>query len=339
MRTVLLVAAAALALSACDNPVSSDKDAASVGTVLQSGTHSPGYAVSVAVPDGRFDFAVGEPREDLPAYDETYDRARDGASFVGVSWSWNFLSGLAVTRDPDEPEVEPHVSLLVGDRDYPLDEAVLTDTDDIGDDQSAVNYDGTAWVVVDGEPDDVDDLSLRVEYDGFTQDVDVDDASPALRDLGVAYPLYRPADDLVRWHGDCGAVRYSGPAELPDARCRLTATAVPYHQSVGWVADRDQAWLVVEVDAYPGVLARKGGRTSYSVEDAVDFTVSLDGGGPVQVVAEDRDELRATLVFAVDSVGGAGDLQVAATWGTTTIGGEGSAQDPLVGATWTAPVG
>lgn len=337
-----MVAVAALALTGCDNPVSdslSDKEAASVGTVVSSGTQAPGYAVSVVVPDGRFDFAVGEPDEDLATYDETYDRARDGASFVPVSWTWNFFSGLAVTRDPDAPEVEPHVSLLVGDREYSLDEAVLTDADDIGDEQSAVNYNGTAWVVVDGEPDDVDDLSLRVEYDGFTQDVDVDETSPSLRELGVAYPLYRPADDLVRWRGDCGPVRYSGPAELPDARCRLTATAVPYHQSVGWVPDRDQAWLVVQVDAYPGAVARRGDRASYAVEDLTGLAVTLEGQDPVAVVAEDPEEARATLVFAADAVDRAGDLRVAGTWESTTIGGEGAARDPLVGATWTAAVG
>lgn len=341
-RTLLVAPAVLLAVAGCDDP-DSGKDAAPVGTVVEGGTAS-GTAVTVATPDGRFQFSVAEPTADIPGFDERYDHAAEGASFVGVSWSWDFLASLPVTRTPDQPEVTPAVSVVADGTAYSIDEVVVTDEDDIAHDQSTVDYFGTAWVVVDGEPEDVDDLALRVEFDGLTQEVPVEFPSRASTDRGVARPLYVATDELVRARGTCGVPAYgANGVELDDARCRLSATAVPYHQAVGWVADPDQAWLVVEVSAYPGSVARwRGDRQSYSVGDAVSLDLTVDGQPPVALVVDDPAEGDVTAIFpSTGIVAGSQELVVAGQWRADDLAGDeaGAPRDPVASATWTVPIG
>ncbi len=338
-----LVLAAVLAVAGCDSPVTG-KDAAPVGTVVEGGT-ARGIAVTVATPDGRFEFSVGEPTADLPAYDEKYDHAADGASFVGVSWSWDFAAFLPVMRTPGQPEVAPSVSLVADGTAYSIDEVVVPDEEDIAYGESAVDFFGTAWVVVDGEPDDVDDLALRVEYDGLTQEVPVEFPSRASTDRGVARPLYVATDDLVRARGTCGAPAYGDNGD------RARRRAVPGHRdrralpAVGRLGrpTGTQAWLVVEVSAYPGSVARwRGDRQSYEVEDAQALDLTLDGQPPVALVVDDPAEGDVTAVFPTTGiVSDTQELVVAGQWPTTDLAGdeEGAPRDPVASATWTVPIG
>lgn len=289
-----------LVVSACSGS-DSDKQAVEIGTVLDTDGTVEGQHVFVNLPTGRVDVVIGQPTDDLPVYDDTYDRAADGADLVGVQWNWDFQAAFASMQDPAAEVVEPHIALVADGREYSLDDASLRarDEDPVGQSTAALDYSGAAWVAVE---EGAQDLAISVEFDGVEQVADLGDPLGHVTDSGPATALYTQPDELALRTLDCGAPRRRGADTLADTngQCLVDAARVPYHPAVGWVASREQSWLVLRTSVRPDVFPDEFRCGEGTLGEA---TYHLDGEEPATVVALDPgagETGRDLVVFAVD---------------------------------------
>lgn len=249
LRLLSAVAAVAL-LPACSSVTGGER--APKGSVLETSLDVPGTHTYVVIPDGRIDFTVGAPETDLPGSQE-YDRAPDGGSFVGVSWTWESQHAVRVHEEGQE-EIVPSISLVADGKEYSLDEVMIPEDEE----RRPVDFFGGAYVAVDGEPEE---LAIRVEYDGLEQTAPAE-GWDGTEDHGAAAALYGVPEGPSRYRRDCGEPAVDSHSNFSldqTVNCNVQVSRMPYHQSVGWAA-ADKEWLVLEVDPYPGASAswRKG---------------------------------------------------------------------------------
>ncbi|WP_134764744.1 hypothetical protein [Nocardioides sp. 1609] len=285
-------------LLGCSGPGGDEGRAAPVGTVVDLSTSSvAGRLVTVQTPDGRIDFTVSAPLDDLPAHDETYDRPADDASFVGVAWTWDFTGGFAAMRAPQGERVEPHVWLVADGREYSLDEATLVrnDEDAVADaEDTPFEFSGSAYVAVEGEPDD---LAVKVDFDGLEQVVEVGDVTVVHE--GPAADLYGPPDSLARSEVRCGPPRSTPSAAAAGndlSHCLLQVARVPWAPGHGWVTSQDDRWLVLETSLWPDGVAEIAGRDGCSGStETTDFRYRLGDAEPVEARPADPADGSAPL--------------------------------------------
>ncbi|SDS14986.1 hypothetical protein [Microlunatus soli] len=297
-----LIAAALLSVSivlaGCTVPGSSDKSAAKAGTIVADESSDPGH-IWAMTPIGRIDFTLTEPTEKLPPYDEAYDRAAEGAKFIGVSWNWQSFTRPAPMTIKRQA---PSVTFVIDKLRYNLDEVMRRKAS--GD--LPIDLSGTAWVAVADAPERLveADLSIEVTYDGLTQIVEP--RQPAGTTDTAADALYLPPETLAKHGQTCGAARPAKGWTLGTDNCRVEVMNVPYYEPVGW-ASQGESWTVVTVRANPGELAHtRGYRQSITFADeAPTATYRLDDAKPVKVIPAADDPQRKgivgdTVVFEAD---------------------------------------
>lgn len=294
----VLVLGLALVAAGCTGDGSDDGDPVAVGQIVESPTEVPGRHVFVQTPDGRIDFTVTAPLDEISVLDAPSGRAPEDGALVGVSWVWDFRTAYAAMAVPDG-EVEPSIRLVADGREYSLDEAVLREGR--RSDEPVLDYDGTAYVGVDGKPEE---LAIAVEYDGLDQVVEVG-ATDVLRE-GPAAGLYLQPDALARHDVSCGKPVAAGRGTLPDrtGQCRLTVARVPYEPTAGWVEGPEKRWLQVEARVWPSGFPQIGGRScGEGVLGPVRYR--LEGAAPESEVPADPDDTLAgdRLVFATGASG------------------------------------
>lgn len=245
---------------------------------VQAGTTYPALSVdgrssTVLIPLGKMNLTVSQPMATVPGQDRRPPR---GGSFVGVAWKTDPFSLPQEARLPlTNVASQPRLALVAGGRSYPLPSmrAGLIR----GASGPVVTGDGGAFVAVDGP---VDQMSVRVEYDGATQSVDVRSGK---RDPGPAANLYtlKPAQPSEQ---KCPEQRPASGDEISGwvLQCSVsTASAVPYVAGLGWARPGEQ-WVVLNVtSALTGELAWKpfpgsGRSVTYDV-DGPRSTFRLDG--------------------------------------------------------------
>lgn len=298
---------ASIGLLGCGPKSGSDGEAAPIGTIVESFSPSvSGRHGYVELPIGRIDFSISEPTEKPPIYDEVYDRAAKGASFVGVGWAWDSKERIPGVFTPEEPPPAVSVALVVGNRRFALEEAMKRD-DDLAPD-APVDYRGGVWVAVPGSPDDA---TLEVEYDGVVQEVDPDDFMTG-GDRGEASGLYSVRENVSRYTISCGKETVPRGVVLGSTTwCVADILRTPYFQAVGWAPDGD-SWTVVTVRATPGYPMLRGDPLDLDDSGAVG-SYSLDGRKPRTVLSGwqpswgDGDSLGDVVVFD-PSLGG--DLRI-----------------------------
>ena len=188
----------------------------------------------MVLPIGRIDVTLGGGAEKLGVHDDEdgYERAPQGGSVVPVGWSWDYATRIpgAVTTPEEQPV--PSVSLVVGDREYSLDETMQRPD---GEDGGPLEFSGTAWVGVDAEvgASEIDDAILRVEYDGVTQEVDPSDVGDG-GDRGQASLLYRARGvSDASYRASYGLPSLSRDVEWSSAtRCTVEVLQTPWFQPV-----------------------------------------------------------------------------------------------------------
>lgn len=290
--------AGALLLTGCTDE-GEDGEVLAVGKVVEGGSEAPGRHVFVQTPEGRIDFTVTAPLDEVSVGELPSGRAPDDGALIGVSWDWDFRTAFAGMSTPsDAEEVVPHIRLVADGREYSLDEAVLRE--DRRPDEPVLDFSGTAYVGVAGEPEE---LAIAVEFAGLDQVVEVGDTE--LVPEGPAADLYLQPDSLARYDVDCGRPT-AGNRVLPDTngQCRLTVARVPYEPSRGWVTASEDRWLVVDARVWPEHFPEVGDR---SCGEAVLGPVRyrLAGSAPVSEVRADLDTVTEPdrLVFATGRSG------------------------------------
>lgn len=322
-----------LLLAGCTVPGSSDKSAAKPGTIVADGSPDPGY-IWAMTPIGRIDFTLTEPTEKLPPYDEAYDRAAEGAKFIGVSWNWqssNRPAPMTIKRQA------PSVTLVIdGKKRFNLDEVMTREA--VGD--NPIRYSGTAWVAVGDAPERLSeaDPSMEVTYDGLTQ---VIEPGQTLGTTDTAADvLYLPPETLAKHGQTCGAARLPKGWTLGSDNCRVEVMNVPYYEPVGW-ASTGENWTVVTVRANPGTLAytRAYRRSITFADEAPKATYRLDDAEPVKVIpAADDPQSKGivgdTVVFKAD-----GSVYQDFTIDAEFEGEPGEDGPAKLGVNWSTPLG
>ena len=308
LAAVLLVGAALVA--GCTDDGDDEGGGPAPGRVEEGQGEVPGRHVFVQTPEGRIDFSVAAPDDGV----------------VGISWEWDFRTAFAAMAPATV--VEPHVRLVADGRDYSLDDVVLRA--DRRADEPALEFSGTAYVGVSGDPDE---LAIAVEYDGVDQVVTVGD-SAVVRE-GPAASLYQQPDELAQHVVDCGPPAAAGRGPLPDTngQCRLTVARVPYVAGSGWVEGRDDRWLAVDARVWPSRFPQIGDR-SCGEGELGPVQYRLAGVAPVRETRADPDSAidPDRLVFATDR-SGPDELRMSAV---QTFPGEPAC--PALTLTWTARV-
>lgn len=270
-----LVAAGLLA-GGCSLTDDATGGGAGPGTLVTAETAPP--QTYVELPFGRLNLSLHGPTRDLPTYDEEVDHAADGASFVGVGWSVD--TGRwpeSITEEASAPE--PSLALVVEGRRYPLDEAMLRSRgDDPDPDAGPLEYWGTAWQAVEGDPDELStgDMQVEVTYDGVTQTADFGD--PGWQDDSPARAAYNPSMPLQTTRGECGELGLPrGYRAGQTTSCRVTVGTTAWRQGLGW-AKAGELWTVVEVDLYLPTLQQP---SAYWTVGELRPTYRLGGRAPV----------------------------------------------------------
>ncbi len=263
----------------------------------------------VLLPSGRIDLTVGKPTSDAVSADQADDGEEhappSGGSFVPVSWS----------HDPFAESGSP--AALIAGRPLPADVSLVVDGKavDLGSPYEVVGDQGvtdtgvgTMYVAVDEAPDEIESLTVSVDYDGLTQTVD---PATGERDAGAAAPLYDGSSASVE--ADCPSDGWSPTRVDPDVACHVgPAQRAPYLPGSGW-ADDGRTWLVVGVTVdFDSVDV---GGVGYDVTGITPH-LTLDGAKPVPtdgLFAEGtRPPSGTTGTYAFDaSVDGPDELTIA----------------------------
>jgi hypothetical protein len=254
------------------------------------GTGVSGFTSDLRLPSGAYEVTVGEAREELPdgccADDPAATRAPEDGSFVGVEVSSDDDVRLGdPVAVPGAELPAPTFTLLVdtGDGGAPKEYPVASINDGWST-RSPLDIDLRTYVAL-GQVPDVDDLAVRVDYDGVAQVITPDRAAV---DSGDAAALYVP-DRAAPTPQSCGSVVPPAGTYVaqPRPRCTYTTRDVPYVAGLGW-AENGTEWRVVStgVDRYVSV-DRIGGpsdyryRASSSAAEPV-ISVSMDSYVPVK---------------------------------------------------------
>ncbi|MGN0064556.1 MAG: hypothetical protein ACI379_09970 [Nocardioides sp.] len=319
-RPLVAVSALLLATAGCTSEVTGAGERMPVGAVVTGAAaqpHAGGRHGWVALPTGRIDFTVGQGVDELPVHDDAYDRAPKDGAVLPVGWQWDFHSTTGASVTDQETQPAPSVSLVVGEREYPIDEALLRPD---GEDGGPLEYFGTAWVAVDAEvgSHEIDGATLQVEFDGVTQEVDPGDLTDG-GERGDATALYGGRGlSNGRYALDCGQPGIGRPVEWSSTTtCHAEVLSTPWYQPVGW-APPGESWTVVTVTTHVGSSARDGGG-NLLLEGEGAPSYSLGGQPPTEVLdgAPGRQS-SAVLVFPPDA---RGELEARRTaWAQDTAG-------------------
>ena len=307
LRPLVLSLSALLVLTACtgDGDSGDDLPTATVGDVLPVGLPGSveGRHSYVVLPTSRYDFLVSTPRasvDTITAGDAGISpEAGEDARFVLVEWRLSGVPGDTFVMEPPA-DVSPQLTLVA---------------DGVEHDLGALDQEGisAAAVVV---PGDVDDVSLEIEYDGFTQVIE-----DAYGDTRADGPNALYHDAVRLGFTECPPV----PLSADDPRVRFfgtevtgrVATPVPYYGPLGW-AQAGREWVVARIITNPPV-AGWDGPDYVSYDTSSDVRVTLDGAAPVELfpleeglVAGPQDDgsWSAVAVFDVQDVGGDGPLDL-----------------------------
>lgn len=316
LTALVLIAAAALA--GCTDALGGGR--APQGAVLETFVDEPGSHTYVVTPEGRLDVTVSRPLDKLPQSATEYDRPPEGDSFVGLSWSWESQHDVRVWEG-DGSEVEHAVALVADGKEYSLDE-VIFNSDEETEGARRFDYTGSAYVAVDGEPDE---LAIQVEYDGLIQTAPADGWHVS-DSHGAAAALYDIPEGPSRHRLDCGEPTVPARSQLSvddTANCTVQVSRMPYHQAVGW-AGEGRTWLALEIRPYPGASASWRERTDdwelYGFEGRGTMQYDFAGTKPVEVapLSDDPDERGDLVIFKADDLDD-GELTIRGTFPTESI--------------------
>lgn len=335
-RTLLagLVLTAA-ALTGCTEAVGGNR--APEGAVLETFVDEPGSHTYVVTPEGRLDFTVSRPLEKLPQSATDYDRPPTGDSFVGLSWSWEPQHDVRVWEG-DGPEAEHAVALIADGKEYSLEE-VIFNTDEETEGPRGLDYSGSVYVAVDGEPKE---LAIQVEYDGLVQTAPAEGWNVS-DSHGAASALYGTPDGPSRHRLDCGEPTLPARSQLSvdhTANCTVQVSRMPYHEAVGW-AGEGKTWLVLEAHPYPGANASWRERTDdwelYGFEGRGTMEYDFAGTKPAEVapLSDDPDDQSELVIFKADDLAD-GELTIKGTFPTESISPDhpSAPSSPDVPITW-----
>lgn len=278
----LLATAGCSALPGVDSE-GDDLPEAALGDVVTAGFswQIQGHGSHVIVPGRRYNLIVSEPATRMAGLDPTEQdissKVPDGARAIGVAWDLEPVDadGWRLVRDQDTTPIE--LTLTVDDEEFAL-----------GDMRDYEERTG-AWVVV---PEDADDVSLSVEYDGVTQTIE-DPYSP----VGTIprHPiagLYHEPPGAHR--EDCTAAEFTRrtePGQWFGGDCTVGwSDPLPYVPGVGW-AEAGSQWVAVRVYLRPGLYGHDG--TPYvSYDDGLiaDVRITVNGVKPTEVLPDVDDE-------------------------------------------------
>lgn len=308
LRPLVLSLSALLVLTACtgDGDSGDDLPTATVGDVLPVGLPGSveGRHSHVVLPTSRYDFLVSTPRasvDTITAGDAGISpEAGEDARFVLVEWRLSGVPGDTFVMEPPA-DVSPQLTLVA---------------DGVEHDLGALDQEGisAAAVVV---ADDVDDVSLEIEYDGLTQVIE-----DAYGDTRADGPNALYLDAVRLGFTECPPVPLSGD----DPRARFfgteitgrVATPVPYYGPLGWAAP-GREWVVARVSTQTPLAGWDGpAYVSYDLTSS-EVSVEIDGAAPAElfpleegddVGAQDDGSWAAVVVFEVADATGPVSLDV-----------------------------
>lgn len=251
---------------------SGDSDhTASVGEVVRAGSDTTidGSAVRVTIPTGTVGLKVGKPVSSVAA-DDTFKRTKltapDGGSLVPVGWTLDGLGSTpwgGVLARPAKPAT---VSLVDGDHTYRIGSPYSTNG------SALATSSTTGFYVALGDRPSLDDLKVKVEYDGGAEVVSAAtgepaDGSPSLADLSPTRPAGRSCP-TSGWRSDDPAL---------DIRVDCTIDMIgrtAYFPGVGWAPEGTtlQVVDVPEVRLLDAVDNSGSGSTTYKVTGIVDHS-------------------------------------------------------------------
>lgn len=271
-----------------------------------------GRRASVTLPVGRLLVRAEEPvsriaREDTRELTEV--SAPSGMTFVPITWQYDAWASDAVQTYVDTVD-SPTIDLVTGGATYPV---------------RSPDRDGTDpesfYVLVEG---DAEDRSLRVEFDGVTQTVDL---VTGKRDAGRAAGLYdvdteqlrtRSCSDEDEW--------FEGGADV-EFQCRLRGPVVLPYAAGAW-AEPGRQWLAVSLETSLSAFNLIEGPGLYAVYGATRLRVDvrLDGRKAARTIAPATEtdicpnfdtatcDYGQHLVFEVPEDAPLGDLTVTQTY-------------------------
>lgn len=267
-----------------------DRPRAAAGRVFPQpiGSTVDAAAGVVTVPWGQLSVKVTAPVREVPNGGTVRAdvRAPEDGGFVGISVDVLGDQMIPLVRTPKGVIMAPEVTLLAGDRRYPVPDLVRVDAKR----STMTNEERTAYVAV---PAPAGNLRLEVSYDGRRQvmnrDGSIGEPGPFAMLSGVPREYAARVCGRARW--PAGFVAGRAFADDKKELCMVGwAARTPYVAGLGW-APEGKAWLAVTQIGTPpgGVVWRSpsGRKVDYGVEfleslRQVEF--ALAGRPPVAVV-------------------------------------------------------
>jgi hypothetical protein len=248
-----------------------DADATAAGTLVQQPADGllVGRSTDVRVPWGRLQVTITEPLDSVESADGTLR-----GSFLGIQVELRDTEdAVPVDRTPDATFEDPVFAVEAGGEAWEL-EALSGWADGVGVRPGARRQ----YVAV---PDDAEEVTVTMTYDGVTQTVD---AATGDVSVGEAAPLYDPPFPAPG--GPCGDQLWStGARALAGAgnTCFVLGSATrPYVAGLGWATEGSR-WLVVTVaPGQPTGFETRRGTVEVRPSD-VETTYALGFEEPVEV--------------------------------------------------------
>lgn len=257
-----------------------------------------GLSSELTLPFGEYQVLLSESLQELPppcCLDEPVDlRAPEGGSFVGVEVTLDLTGTREPLVEPGATPPAPALTLVVERPglepetvDYPV-----TVPPDAWERNNLANVPIRTYVAIDGRPE-IDEVALRVDYDGVSQVV-----SPHL-DLVVAEDARRIPADVAQVVQSCGSVRPPSGFVLQAGagpECSLGIERLAYVGGLGWAPSGEQ-WLVVTpyVARYASLNRRVGAQSYFYDMDGLGETpeaeVTVDGDPPAASWRDRSDNL------------------------------------------------
>lgn len=230
-----------------------------------------GRSTDVRVPWGRLQVTTTEPVDTVEGEDGTLE-----GSFIGIQVELRDTEdSVPVDRLPDASFLDPVFSVVADGEAWEL--PALSGWADGAEVKPGARR---QYVAV---PQDAEEVSVTMEYDGVTQTIDAATADVSIGDAAPLYDAPFPAAG-----GPCGDQLWStGASAVDDAvsGCFVRSAATrPYVAGLGW-APEDSRWLVVTV--VPGAPAAfEGRRGTYEVPaSGAETSYGLGFEEPVEVYA------------------------------------------------------
>lgn len=200
-----------------------------------SSQFAQGAPVSLTLPIGRLEVYLGTPTRTLRSADtlepDTVE-APEGETFVPITWQYDAASfGDLTDYLGDGIETAPKVAFVADGASYRLPAPEARG-------EGAESF----YVLVEGDGRDV---SLKVDFDGVTQSLDLRTGE---RDTGAAAPLYDLDVKAGRARSCAADTKYdrSGPGKTPTFACTITPVLrLPY--AAGQWAPEGSSWLTTTI--------------------------------------------------------------------------------------------